>query len=103
MTFNENLLIVAQEECSEIQQAISKSIRFGLDNYHPDRPHTCNAQELLNEYYQLQSVFEMMFDYGLLPEMSEEDIQKIKLDKLDNVLKYAELSRQIGRITESEA
>ena len=35
MTKIENLLVVTAEECAEIQQAISKAMRFGMDNYHP--------------------------------------------------------------------
>ena len=37
------------EECSEVIKSICKAKRFGWKNYHPSRPETCNAQEILNE------------------------------------------------------
>lgn len=32
----ENLCVIVTEECSEIQKAVSKSMRFGFDNYNPE-------------------------------------------------------------------
>lgn len=37
------------EECSEVIQAIIKIKRFGWLNHHPDRPHSDNLTELLDE------------------------------------------------------
>jgi hypothetical protein len=37
MKESERLLIVAMEECAEIQQEISKALRFGTENHHPGR------------------------------------------------------------------
>ena len=37
------------EECAELIQAISKAKRFGWNNYHPARPNSNNAKEVLNE------------------------------------------------------
>ena len=53
MQESENLYVVAMEECAELQQALSKGLRFGMYNHHPDRPYQTNAQEVLQEYYQL--------------------------------------------------
>lgn len=98
MNYNENLLIVAQEECAEIQQEISKALRFGLDNYHPAEPSMPNAQRILKEYYQLQSVMEMLISAGVLPEFSYTAIAEVKHYKKCNVEKYAQLSQRLGRI-----
>ena len=49
----ENLCVVAMEECAELQQALSKSLRFGFQNYNPNTPEKTNSVDILNEYYQL--------------------------------------------------
>ena len=98
----ENLYIVASEECAEIQQCISKILRFGESNHHPDRPNDTNAIELLTEYYQLQGVMEMIIDHGVLGHMSEkeiETIETIKAKKRCKVSDYAQLSKSLGLIT----
>ena len=95
----ENLYIVASEECAEMQQCISKILRFGESNHHPDRPNDTNAIELLTEYYQLQSVMEMIIDHGVLGHMSEKEIESIKAKKRCKVFDYAQLSKSLGSIT----
>lgn len=42
------------EECSEVIQAICKIKRFGLYNYHPDRPESNNRSEVLQEMADLR-------------------------------------------------
>lgn len=39
------------EECAELIHAISKAERFGYFNWHPARPHSCNAYEIENEMH----------------------------------------------------
>ena len=95
----ENLYVVASEECAEIQQSISKILRFGETNHHPDRPDETNAKELLTEYYQLQGVMEMIIDHGVLGHMSETEINSIKAKKRCKVSDYAQLSKSLGLIT----
>lgn len=101
MTTKENLLVTAMEECSEIQQAISKSLRFGLDNYHPADPQNSNVQQILTEYYQLEAVMEMLMDYGILPRVPKWERTRIKTNKAEKVNKYLELSRDLGLVSDS--
>lgn len=96
MNSTENLFIVASEECAEIQQCISKTLRFGADDCHPDRPDSTNEIELLTEYYQLQAVIEMLQEKGALKTLSAEEIDTIKASKKAKVMKYAEYSKKIG-------
>lgn len=96
MNSTENLFIVASEECAEIQQCISKTLRFGVDDCHPDRPDSTNELELLTEYYQLQAVIEMLQEKGALKTLSAEEIETIKVSKKAKVLKYAEYSKKMG-------
>lgn len=53
MNQEEYLLVCLMEESSEIAQAAAKSLRFGLDDTHPNRPTETNELDLLTEYYQL--------------------------------------------------
>lgn len=41
------------EEIGEVLQAIGKVNRFGLDNFHPDRPNSSNKEELEKELHDL--------------------------------------------------
>jgi len=43
------------EEIGELLQAIGKVERFGLFNFHPDRPHMNNRSELLGEIADLEN------------------------------------------------
>lgn len=100
MNSTENLFIVASEECAEIQQCISKTLRFGADDCHPDRPESTNEIELLTEYYQLQAVMELLMEKGALKTLSAEEIEAIKASKKAKVMKYAEYSKQAGLLKE---
>jgi len=44
------------EECSELIQAICKAKRFGLRNYHPNRPGSDNYGEILSEIDDVRKV-----------------------------------------------
>lgn len=98
MNYNENLLVVAQEECAEIQQAISKTLRFGEDNYHPLRPEVTNGYDVVREFYQLSAVMDMLIRAEVLPDIGKDAIEAIKVNKECNVVEYAKLSLELGRI-----
>lgn len=93
----ENICVVVMEECSEIQKAVSKSMRFGFDNYNPETPEKTNAYEILEEYYQLQSVMEMLID-NAIGNLSEEEISNIKNKKIVKVKEYCNLSKNLGKV-----
>lgn len=69
MTKGENLLVTLSEECAEIQQAVSKSLRFGLENYNPVTPKLTNEKDIMTEYYQLITVMEMLIVSGILHDL----------------------------------
>ena len=46
--------IRAIEECGEVIQAITKGMRFGWFNFHPDRPGSSNLIELWMEFEDLK-------------------------------------------------
>jgi len=100
MTKNEYLMTVAMEECAEIQQAISKSLRFGLDNCHPNDSSITNGDQIVIEFAQLWGVITMLGEAGVLPHFSATSLGEIARAKKGKVAKYMELSRELGRVTE---
>ena len=99
MTVGENDFVVAIEECGELIEALSKAMRFGLDNHHPDKPQETNAQAILKEYYHLQEMIEQII-VGHQIGISEEHIKAIKERKRQAVKKYLQVSINEGRISQ---
>lgn len=101
MTKNENLLVTAMEECAELQQAISKALRFSTENTYPTNvDESTNAQNIITEYYQLIAVMNMIFDSDIITDISEEEKQEIISRKKRKVKLYQSRSRKIGTITD---
>lgn len=59
MNRTEHLLTCLAEECAEVQQAIAKALRFGLDDGYPGAAST-NAQDIAGEFVDVLAVFEML-------------------------------------------
>jgi len=64
------ILLICQEECAEVTQAISKVFRFGfdsiwpIDDYVPD-----NRTKLQNEVGDLLAMIELMMERGIINEV----------------------------------
>ncbi|MEW8253726.1 MAG: hypothetical protein AB2747_05190 [Candidatus Thiodiazotropha taylori] len=65
MNTKEHLLTCLAEECAEIQQAVSKALRFGLDDGYPDAD-TTNAQDIAREYIDLMAVVDLCREHGII-------------------------------------
>ena len=92
MNSEEYLLIVAMEESAELAQKISKGLRFGMDNYHPDDINQMpNAYRIIDEFYQLQSVIRRLQETGTLPSVSGDMASNPWSDKTNKVERYAEI------------
>lgn len=98
MKETENLCVVVMEECAELQQALSKALRFGFHNHNPETPEKDNAIDILNEYYQLMGVMEMLIDSGEIGHFKTEDIEYVKQSKRCKVSDYKELSKRISTV-----
>lgn len=96
----ENILVTVSEECAEIQQAVSKSLRFGLDNHHPDNPDVTNADDILYEFIQLQALIESLQEHNKLPKWDDFTVQTIKNNKIKNVVKWQAVSAECGTLQE---
>lgn len=81
MDITNYLLVCLMEESAEIAQAAAKSIRFGLDDSHPERVGETNEDDLLEELYQCIAVVEMLQENKNLKTLTNEEIQCIKNKK----------------------
>jgi NTP pyrophosphatase (non-canonical NTP hydrolase) len=74
-------LLILQEECSEVIQAISKIFRFGLDNFKPGKPNT-NQEHLENEIGDLLALVILLHEQGVLRDDVIEKAIQAKFEKL---------------------
>lgn len=84
-------LLILQEECSEVIQAVSKIFRFGLDNFKPGKPKT-NQEHLEVELGDLLAMITLLHEQGIIREEVIEKSMNHKFEKL----------KQFSRIYESK-
>jgi NTP pyrophosphatase (non-canonical NTP hydrolase) len=60
---HKEVLLIAQEECAEVTQAISKVFRFGIDGSHNERT---NRERLTEELGDLHCMIELIVESGLV-------------------------------------
>ncbi|MGF7011955.1 hypothetical protein M2146_002509 [Lachnospiraceae bacterium PF1-22] len=112
MNITENLLATIAEECAEIQaecnevqkqcadiqKTISKAMRFGLNNHHPDTPQIANGHQIVKEFTELFALVTHMQNKGLLPQITDDYTKEIMLDKIKRVAKWQEISFSEGTL-----
>ena len=79
------VMLIAQEECAEVVQAISKCFRFGPDDEYNG---LTNKQRLEEEVGDLLCMIRLMMNQGMIDEnnVQKASVQKqIKLEKWSNV------------------
>jgi len=94
MTRYEHLMTILMEEAAEVQQAVSKALRFGLDDKHPETG-VSNLQQLNVELSQLDALVEMLIDMDVKLELNP----RVKQQKVDSVNKWMNYSAVRGRLT----
>lgn len=102
MNGQEHTLIVCMEECSEIQTAISKGLRFGLDNHHPLSPELTNGKDIMTEFYQLCAVMELAMESGLLPVLTTSERHLIMCEKRQSLVAWSQYSKDVGCINDEK-
>lgn len=75
------ILLIAQEECAEVTQAISKIFRFGMDAKHPNEDRN-NRQRLEEELGDLVCMIGLLMDQKIVNESNVEAAAGMKLKKL---------------------
>lgn len=98
MNETEQLLTVLIEECSEVQKACTKALRFGLDDTWPG-PESglpewklTPRQEIHHELNDIRGILTILRSYEILPEVSyEDDVEEdAKVAKVLKMLRYSE-------------
>ena len=79
-------LALLAEECGEVVQAIGKSLRHGLDSYHPAEPDAGdNAHRLARELGDVQAAIAIVQRLGIV---DWRDVNAAMQDKLARVTTY---------------
>lgn len=79
------ILLIAQEECAEVTQAISKAFRFGIDGEHIG---VTNRARLTEETGDLLCMIELMIESKLIDRsevMNASDMKRNKLLKWSKI------------------
>jgi NTP pyrophosphatase (non-canonical NTP hydrolase) len=76
---NREILLITQEECAEVTQAISKVFRFGMDDSHKGET---NREHLEEEIGDLMCMIDLLIDNGIVSESAVMTAKNEKLNKL---------------------
>jgi len=74
------ILVIAQEECAEVIQEISKIFRFGIDNQHKDG--MSHRDKLEMEVGDLLAMIDLMVEHQLIDSDNLQTAIQNKQDKL---------------------
>jgi len=91
MNVSEHLLSCLAEECGEVMQNASKSLRFGLDDRNVlDPTGPTNRERLVDELNDLIGVADMLSDRGMIPKnWRDQEKQDVKQHKVAKFMDYA--------------
>ncbi len=81
------IMLIAQEECAEVVQAISKCFRFGFNEKHPNESAT-NRQRLEEEVGDLLCMIQLMMDNRIIDRLAVDfaiDAKSEKIRKWSNI------------------
>jgi NTP pyrophosphatase (non-canonical NTP hydrolase) len=81
------VLLITQEECAEVTQAISKIFRFGIDGSHNERT---NKERLTEELGDLHCMIDLIVESGLIDRkdlLNASGLKRHKLLKWSNIFK----------------
>lgn len=95
MNRTEHLLACLAEECAEVQHAVAKALRFGLDDGYPGAAST-NAQDIAREFQDVLAVVEMLEDEGALDCTTDLEAIDRKKARVSEYMGYAE---SVGSLT----
>ena len=86
-TKEEEIMLILQEECAEVTQAISKCFRFGVDNFKPGKPKT-NREHLAEELGDLQAMIDLCIKFNIV---SSEQISIAADNKIAKLKKWSSI------------
>jgi NTP pyrophosphatase (non-canonical NTP hydrolase) len=76
---NQEILLITQEECAEVTQAISKVFRFGMEDEFEGQT---NREHLEEELGDLMCMIDLLIDSGMISESAVVTAKNEKLNKL---------------------
>ena len=82
---DKEILLITQEECAEVTQAISKVFRFGFDSIHKGQT---NRERLEEEVGDLMCMIDLLIDNGVV---SESAVMAAKNEKLEKLLCWSNI------------
>ena len=100
MNSKEHLLACLAEECAEVQHAVGKALRFGLqDGYvrDGDKIVTTNAEQIMMEIVDLIAIVDMLTDADILTAIDPTDAIKAKREK---VYKWMAHAKTLGTVVD---
>jgi NTP pyrophosphatase (non-canonical NTP hydrolase) len=83
------ILLILQEECAEVTQAVSKCMRFGPDQMKPGKNRT-NLNMLEEEIGDLLAMVELLTDMNI--GVSTEGLTEAKKNKFEKLKKWSNLT-----------
>lgn len=96
MNQKEHLLVCLAEECAEVQKAVTKSLRFGLEDRGP-KGITTNQEDISIELTDMLAIVEMLneIEPGIRP-----IIERYVVDaKKEKVRRYMEYAKERGTLS----
>ena len=105
MTRQEHILTCLMEECSEVIKEVSKILRFGANDVHPDIENFVpNIERLSTEIIDTIAVVEMLRVEGILsntirPIFTDDKIKTAINNKKDKVEKYIKYAEEKGTVS----
>ena len=88
MTKTEYLIVCLIEELSEMQQELSKCLRFTINDKHPSKQET-NLEGVCREWSDVLAILEQLDDQGIVIESDDRQIDA-KHAKLEKFMRYSE-------------
>jgi NTP pyrophosphatase (non-canonical NTP hydrolase) len=79
------ILLITQEECAEVTQAISKVFRFGFDSVHKG---VDNRSHLEEEIGDLMCMIDLLIDNGIV---SEAAVMTAKHEKYNKLMTWSKI------------
>lgn len=88
-TETKEILLILQEECAEVTQAISKIFRFGPDQIKPGKDRT-NIQMLQEELGDLLAMIELLVDENV--GVDNQGLEHAKYQKFNKLKRWSNLT-----------
>lgn len=87
---HQEILLITQEECAEVTQAISKVFRFGMEDTHKGET---NREHLEEEIGDLMCMIDLLIDSGMV---SESAVMAAKAEKMMKLQTWSNIFKELA-------